>query len=173
MFLTLVLSSVAAGIIATLVMALFLYLPLLWGGDYYDVMGALGSALSGQLNGRSRLIGAVIYFGGGIIFALLYGWAVLAFLQSGAPIPEIIVFSNMPVEINLFYPLLGIVLGLGHGILIALLLTIIVIEHHPLERFRSRYILVISQLISHVAFGATVMFFHSQFLQLLLGRAGV
>ena len=51
----------------------------------------------------------------------------------------------------------------------ALLVTIIVIEHHLLERFRTRFILVISQLISHVVFGITMMFFHLQFLQLFLG----
>lgn len=172
MFLFLMLSAVASGLIATFVMVFFLYLPLTWGGDYYDVLGALGSAITRQVDARSRFLGGVIYFAGGLVFAIFYGWVVLALLQlegiNTSMVPQLRILPGLPVSVNIFYPLLGAVLGLGHGILVALLVTIIVIEHHPLERFRQRFILVISQLISHVAFGITVMFFHSQFLQLLL-----
>ena len=171
MLLPLLLSSVAAGFIATSVMVFFLYLPLAWNGDFYDVLGALGSAVTGQLDGRSRFLGSLIYFAGGILFSVFYGWAVMALMMSNFPVPELVIFPGFPVQINLFYPILGIALGLGHGILVAFLVTIVVIEHHPLERFRARFILVISQLISHVAFGFTVMFFQHQFLQLLLGSS--
>lgn len=164
----LLLSSVAAGLIATSVMVFFLYLPLVWRGDYYDVLGALGSAITHQLDARARFLGALIYFGGGVVFAFFYGWAVAALLQGELPIPQFVVFGDLPAEVNLFYPILGAAIGLGHGILVAFILTIVVIEHHPLEDFRERFILVISQIISHVAYGATVVFFQSQFLQLLL-----
>ncbi len=166
MAIPLLLSSVAAGLIATAVMVFFLYLPLLWNGNYYDVLGALGSAITRKLDGRARFLGSLIYFGGGIFFAIFYGWVVLALMGVPQPVPQIIVLSGLPTQINLFYPILGIALGLGHGILVAFILTIVVIEHHPLEQFRTRFILVISQIISHVAFGITVMFFQSQFLQL-------
>ena len=166
MLIPLLLSSVAAGFIATSVMVFFLYLPLSWGGNFYDVLGALGSAITGQLDGRSRFLGSLVYFAGGILFSIFYGWVVMALMTSGFPVPELIIFPNFPVEINLFYPILGLALGLGHGILVGFLVTIVVIEHHPLERFRERFILVISQIISHIAFGVTVMFFQHQFLQL-------
>ena len=170
MFLYLLLSSVAAGLIATLVMVVFLYLPILWNGDYYDVLGAIGSTLTKEVNGRSRFLGGIIYFLGGILMALLYGWLVLSLFQVDADtLPRLIILPSFPVEINLLYPLLGLAIGLGHGVFIGLLTTIMV-EHHPIPRFRTRYILIISQLISHVAFGAAVMFFQSQFLQLLLGQ---
>ena len=169
--LPLLLSSVAAGFIATSVMVFFLYLPLTWGGNYYDVLGALGSAVTGQVDGRSRFLGGLAYFAGGILFAVFYGWAVMALMVSNFPVPNLVIFPNFPVQINLFYPLFGVALGLGHGILVAFLVTIVVIEHHPLEEYRARFILVISQLISHVAFGITVMFFQHQFLQLLLGTS--
>ncbi len=166
MAIPLLLSSVAAGLIATAVMVFFLYLPLVWRGNFYDVLGALGSALTGKLDGRARFLGSLLYFGGGIFMAIFYGWAVLALMQIPQPIPRIMILPGLPTEINLFYPILGIAIGLGHGILVAFIVTIIVIEHHPLEQFRTRFILVISQIISHIAFGATVMFFQSQFLQL-------
>lgn len=163
----LLLSSVAAGLISTSVMVFFLYLPLAWRGNYYDVLGALGSAITRRIDAQARFLGALIYFGGGIFVALFYGWVVLALMQGNNLVPQMFIFQGLPAEINLFYPLLGAAIGLGHGILVAFFVVIIVIEHHPLEQYRARFILVISQLISHIAFGITVMFFQSQFLQLL------
>lgn len=174
MFIPLLLSSIAAGLIATSVMVFFLYLPLTWQGNYYDVLGALGSAITRRVDAQARFLGALIYFAGGVFFAVFYGWAVLSLMRLNYPVPQLNILPGFPVEINLFYPILGLALGLGHGILVAFILTIVVIEHHPLEQFRSRFILIISQLISHIAFGVTVMFFQSQFLQLLTntGAAG-
>lgn len=169
MAIPLIFSSIAAGLLATAVMVFFYYLPQAWGGDYYDVLGALGSARSGELDDGAFFSGAVLYFLGGIVFAVLYGLIALAMIGAGMiEVPQLVIFEGLlPVDINLFYPLIGMVFGLGHGVIVSLLLQIVVIEHHPIERFRTRYIMIVSQLIGHVAFGATVMFFHSQFLPLL------
>jgi len=174
MDLPLLLATILVGLAATGVMVFFLYLPRLWQGEYFDVLNALGSAITRKVDENSLLLGSVIYFGGGIVFAFFYCWTVRALLQIPGDIalPTLTFMPGSPVEINLFFPLLGLVLGLGHGILVALLTTIVVIEHHPLERFRTRYILVLSQLISHLAFGVTAMFLHSQFLQPLLLGSG-
>lgn len=172
MFWALLLSSVASGLIATSVMVFFLYLPLVWRGNYYDVLGAIGSLVTRRTDARSRFIGALIYYAGGFIFALFYGWVALSLMQLPRGIPTLSIFPGLPVSINLFYPLLGVAIGLGHGILAALFAVIFFIEHHPLQEYRTRFILVISQLISHVVFGVVVMFFQHQFLQLLLGIDG-
>lgn len=171
MFWALLLSSVASGLIATSVMVFFLYLPLLWQGNYYDVLGAIGSLITRRTDARTRFIGGLIYYLGGQFFTLFYGWVVLSLMQMRYPVPRLELFTGFPVEINLFYPILGIAIGLGHGILAAFFVVIFIIEHHPLAEYRARFILVISQLISHIAFGATVMFFQHQFLQLLLRTA--
>lgn len=168
--LALILSSIAAGLIATLVMVIFLYLPILWNGDYYDVLGAIGSAMTKEVDARARFLGGIVYFLGGILVALVYGWLVLTLLgQTSFTVPRLTLFTGLPVDVNFFYPLLGVAIGMGHGVFIGLLTTILV-EHHPLKRYRTRHMLIISQLISHIVFGATVMFFHSQFLQLLLSQ---
>ena len=166
MAIPLLLSSVAAGLIATSIMVFFLYLPLAWQGNYYDVLGALGSAITRRIDAQARFLGALVYYGGGIFVSIFYGWVVLALIR-GAFVPQLNILPGLPTEINLVYPFLGAAIGLGHGILVAFFVVIIVIEHHPLEQYRARFILVVSQLISHVVFGITVMFFHSQFLQLL------
>jgi hypothetical protein len=107
----------------------------------------------------------------GILFAIFYGWIALFLLRTDPSLnfPRWTVFPNAPTDINLLFPAFGLLIGLGHGVIASLVLTVLVIEYHPLERFHTRYILVLSQLISHVVFGITVMFFQSQFLQLLLG----
>lgn len=170
MVLPVLLSSIAAGLIATAVMLLFLYLPRLWYGGTYDAIGALGSALTGNDDDRSRFLGSVIFFAGGIAFAFLYGLVAYTLLQPEVTVPQLDVLPALPVQINVFYPLIGLALGLAHGGVVALLMTIVVIEHHPIARYRTRYLLIVSLILSHTVFGATVMFFHTQFLQLLIGR---
>lgn len=168
MALALLLSSIDAGLIATLIMVTFLYLPLLWEGRTYDVLGAIGSALTKEAGARSLYVGGLLYLLGGLLVALAYGWLTLRVTQSPIfNLRRLVVFSAGPVEVNLVYPLIGFLVGLAHGVLVGLFTTILV-EHHPLRQYRTRYLLVVSQVISHIVFGVTVMFFHAQFLQLLM-----
>lgn len=167
--LSLLLSSIAAGLIATLVMLAILYLPLLWNGPVFDVLGAIGSYLTSALDARARFVGALAYFALGLVFALLYGWLTLSIMQlEPGSLPRLSAFAAAPVRIELIYPFLGVAVGLGHGVVAALLLGVL-LEHHPLARFSSSYALVASFLLGHMVFGAVVMFFQHQFLQLLLG----
>ncbi|MCA9837412.1 MAG: hypothetical protein KC422_10860 [Trueperaceae bacterium] len=169
MFMALLLSSIAAGLIATSVMLFFLYLPLLWRGAYYDVLGAIGSYFTKEIDARSRFLGLIFYALIGVVFSLLYGLLALITLNNldQLTLPSL-TLPGIGIEMNSAFLLFGFALGLGHGIIVGLIATIVFIEHHPLEHYRKRLILVISQLISHIVFGITVMFFQSQFLQLLL-----
>jgi hypothetical protein len=168
MFLTLLFTSFASGIIATFVMLVFQYLPTVWGGDYFDALGAVGSLITKRVDPPTRFLGGAIYFAIGIIFALLYGEIAYIVLRSGA-LTGGAQIGNLPLVMHWAFPMLGFAIGLGHGIFVALLATVLIIEHHPLRQFHSRFILVISTLIGHAAFGITVMFFQSKLLQLTLG----
>ena len=106
MAIPLLLSSVAAGLIATSIMVFFLYLPLAWRGNYYDVLGALGSAITRRIDAQARFLGALVYYGGGIFVSLFYGWVVLALMQ-GSFVPQLNILPGLPTEINLVYPFLG------------------------------------------------------------------
>ncbi|HEX7022679.1 MAG TPA: hypothetical protein VF171_07465, partial [Trueperaceae bacterium] len=97
MFWYLLLSAIAAGIIATSVMVGMLYIPLLWGGKHFDVLGALGSAVTRQDDGRARVLGALLYYAGGLLFSLLYGWAALALLTTSEPVPQWLILRGPPV----------------------------------------------------------------------------
>jgi hypothetical protein len=162
----LLLSSVASGIIATAVMTAFLYLPVLWGGTYYDSLGALGAVFTGKVDGRSRFLGGLLLLVGGIVFALFYGWT---FLMLRGPLepPDYTILPGLPVRVNLFFPLLGIVMGLAHGVFVSLLTAFVIADYHPVHEQREPFPVLVSFVLGHVAYGVVVMFFHSQFLPLL------
>lgn len=166
MLASLLLSTLIAGSVAIAVMLAILYLPLLWGGRTYDVLNALGAAVTRRVDGRSLAIGFVLYAIGGFVFALLYGLVaqpiVMAEATGGIELPDLLVAGAGSLDLT--YLLIGMALGLAHGGIVALLVTIVVIEHHPLERFRDRYALVRSQFLGHIVFGATVMLMHSRLL---------
>ncbi|MGL4609269.1 MAG: hypothetical protein ACRCYY_06220 [Trueperaceae bacterium] len=168
MVLALTLSSVLSGLVATAVMIVFLYLPLSWGGVYYDTLGAIGAVFLKRIDGQARLFGGVVLLLGGILFAFFYGAFVLMFTYGSFAAPSYAVFPNWPVQFNLFYPLLGLVGGLGQGIYVTLISTFIITDFHPVTSYREAYPLILSFMIGHMVYGVVVMFFQHQLLQLLL-----
>lgn len=166
---TLFLSSVISGLVATGVMIIFLYLPVLWKGVYYDTIGSLGSIVLHKVDTRSRILGVILLLVGGVLFAFFYGWYALMFIQGPFPALPYIIFPGSPFEVNLFYPLFGLIAGFCHGIFITLILTFVITDHHPLENYRQAYPLILSFIIGHTVYGMTVMFLQSEFLQPLAG----
>ncbi|MCA9838706.1 MAG: hypothetical protein KC422_17450, partial [Trueperaceae bacterium] len=73
--------------------------------------------------------------------------------------------SGLGLQVNLLYPVLGLVIGLGQGIIAALITTVLIIEHHPLEHFHHRLTLVFSQVAGHLVFGMVVMLSQSLIFQ--------
>lgn len=91
-------------------------------------------------------------------------------MRAEYPIPNIIINPGAFPEINLFYPLIGMAIGFGHGILVGFILTIVITDNHPFMAARSRFGVIISQAIAHVFYGAAATFPLHQFLQLSLQR---
>ena len=165
MILELLLTSVLTGLLGTAVMIAVLNLPLVWGGQVYDTLGALGAIFTRRLDAGSRAIGALLLTAGGIAFALAYGWVALMFLTGAFQGPDYVILRDFPVTVDLFYPILGLVGGFGHGMFVALIATFVVTDFHPIEKMRDPFGLVRSFLIGHTAFGVVVMFFQHQLLQ--------
>ncbi|CAN5497450.1 hypothetical protein BH24DEI1_BH24DEI1_04790 [soil metagenome] len=166
MVLELLLSSLIAGPLATVVMVIFQYLPMLWSGGHYDVIGALGTAVTGKAERRSSLIGAAIHFGSGVLFAFLYGLIAWGLVSIDTELPQMVAWGG----VNMFDVLIGLAVGLGHGLLVAILLAIVVVEHHPIEAYRSNFYVIPSAVVGHIAYGGSVMFFHSLILRGLFGN---
>ncbi len=158
-------SSILSGLVATAIMLIFLYLPLLWGGVYYDTLGAIGSLFSRNIDNRSRLIATLLLFAGGIFFAFIYGWIALWFVNGNFITPQYILMRN-PVTINLFFPILGLAGGFGQGMFLALIGGTVITDFHPVEQYKALTPLMLSFFIGNAVYGLVVMFFQSQLLQL-------
>lgn len=161
--LALFISSILAGVIATMVMMAFLYLPRLWGGVYYDTFGAIGGVFLRPIDARSRLLGALILLAGGVLFAFFYGWLALMFLNGTFAAPRYLVGN-----FDFFFVLLGLVSGFGQGMYVTLITSFIVTDYHPLPAYRDAYPLILSFFVGHTVYGVVVMSLQSIFLRALL-----
>ncbi|MDA0700098.1 MAG: hypothetical protein O3A02_02670 [bacterium] len=168
MILELTLTSILTGLLGTALMVAVLNMPLIWGGQVYDTLGALGAVFTKRVDARSRTVGALFLALGGIAFATAYGWVALMFVNGTFEGPDYQVLRDFPTRIDLFFPILGLVGGFGHGMFAALITTFVVTDFHPIEEMRDPFGLVRSFLIGHTVFGVVVMFFQQQLLQLFV-----
>ena len=166
MILELTLTSVLTGLLGTALMVAVLHTPLVWGGQVYDTLGALGAMFTRRVDAQSRTIGALFLAVGGIAFAFAYGWVALMFVTGTFEGANYQILRDFPTRIDLFFPILGLVGGFGHGMFAALIATFVVTDFHPIEEMRDPFGLVRSFLIGHTVFGVVVMFFQHQLLQL-------
>jgi hypothetical protein len=124
-----------AGIAATACMSLCLY-SIHWSGFANgDMVRALGSLVTRSYE-NSLLIGWLIHFTAGSLFAVLYTQAWQMTLRRGLAW------------------LICTLFGLFHGIAVSLILVIAVAEHHPLEPFREAGFRVgVTHVAAHVVYG--------------------
>lgn len=168
MFLALFLTSFVAGTVGTVAMLITLYLPALWNGMHYDTVGAIGSVITKKVDKRSRVLGAILLLIGGIVFANFYGFFVLMFENGTLEPSYYMLLADSKWSINLFYPFIGAVGGLGHGVFMSLITTFIITDFHPVEKYRNMIPLIISFIFGHMVYGAVVLFYQAQILQLML-----
>ena len=105
-----------------------------------DMILALGSLLSKSRENAYR-IGLVIHVTASIGFALVYA---LLLVTLG--------YTRLPLAL-----MLGLGVGVLHGLLVSLMLVWVVSDRHPLEEFKDADLLVgLSHFAGHVAYGAVV-----------------
>lgn len=129
-----------SGITGTSVMTAFLLAPRWMGWANVDVIRAGGALVVGGLNRAALPVGFAIHAALGIGFAFLYA----AFLH----------FSSLP-----FNALTGLLLGSIHGVIVMLLVSILIMEHHPVALYHERGPATgLAQLAAHMLYGLTVGF---------------
>lgn len=128
-----------AAFFATSAMTLFIY-SLNWLGLVkLNVIQAIGSLVSRDKS-PSFVGGLILHYVFGLLFASIY--ILVAYL----------LFSSMSLSSSVLAICAS--LGLFHGLIVAFLLTIVVTEHHPLQRIRNRGVGVsFAYLIAHIIFG--------------------
>ena len=125
------------GLAGTLAMTLLLQIPKWLGIGNIDIIRAVG-ALTMKKHKEAFLPGLIVHFGAGIIFA--YAYVLLLSL------------SHIPVN-----PLTGLFIGSLHGALIMLLVSIMILEHHPIASYHERGPMTgFAQLLAHMVYGLVV-----------------
>jgi len=129
--------AILAGLIGTAGMSLFLTLLTTSGITNARMIQAIGSLVTRKREG-ALLVGGVIQIGSGIGFGIIYGY-----ILTRVPSFHVGIGAGG-----------GAILGLLHGIVVAIALVASVAEQHPLPEFRTVGIRVaVAHLVAHVVFG--------------------
>ena len=128
----------SGGIAGTMAMTLFLLLPRWLGWAHVDVIRAGGALVVGSGHRSAFPVGMGIHIGMGIGFAFVY----YGFLT----------LSSLP-----FNALTGLFLGSIHGVIAMLLVSILIMEHHPNSKYHNRGPATgLAQLGAHMVYGTIV-----------------
>ena len=128
----------SAGLAGTAAMTFFLFLPRWLGRAHVDVIRAGGALVMGAGNRSAFPVGMAIHIAMGIGFAFVYS----GFLS----------LSELP-----FNALTGLLLGSIHGVIAMLLVSILIMEHHPEPRYHARGPSTgLAQLGAHMLYGTIV-----------------
>jgi hypothetical protein len=131
------LAPLIGGIVGTAAMTALLLFPRWLGIGKIDVIPAVGALITGKEE-HAFSIGYIVHFASGIIFAYVY-WAVLLLMK-------------MPIVWWAF----GMA-GFIHGIIVMLLVSITIMEHHPIARYHERGPMTgLAQLLAHIVYGVVV-----------------
>jgi uncharacterized membrane protein YagU involved in acid resistance len=131
------LSLLIGGMAGTALMTLFLMLPRWMGWGKIDVLRAVGALIVGPREEALRR-GMIVHLLLGILFAFIYA----GFLS----------LSHLP-----FNAMTGLLLGSLHGVIIMLLVSIVIMEHHPVAGYHEKGIGTgLAQLLAHMIYGATL-----------------
>ncbi len=121
----------------TVAMTAFLLLPRILGWGKIDVILAVGALITKNPD-RAFSYGYVLHFLSGIVFAYIY-WGLLTLL-------------SLPIVWWTF----GLA-GFIHGIIVMLLVSIAVMEHHPVAKYHERGPMTgVAQLLAHIIYGVVV-----------------
>jgi hypothetical protein len=132
-----------AGLVSTTLMTIFLWVVKYLSWIDVSMLKALGSVLT--KNEKNSLVpGVVVNYCAGIVFCFLYT----------------LMFGLFPLSASkVMFVFLGSVMGFAHGLVVALLLVVLVAEHHPLEKYKVVGFRVAGfYLISHIIYGFSVGF---------------
>lgn len=133
-------TALVAGVIGGLAMEAAMWLIARGGNIKGDMILALGSLITKSRENAYR-VGLIVHATAAIGFALVY---TLLMVTLG--------YTQLPLSL-----MLGLGVGLLHGLLVALMLVWVVADQHPLEEFKEADLLVgLSHVAGHVAYGAVI-----------------
>ena len=131
-----VLAAVIAGLVATAVMTLMIYAGPMMGMPKMDMMGMLGTMFT-EDEGTARIVGGVIHFVMGVIFALFYAWF-------------------WSVGIGAATWVWGLVFGAVHGVIAIIAMPMMLNVHPRPPEMELGPMTMAGMLMGHLVFGLLV-----------------
>lgn len=126
-----------AGLVGSLAMSALMLLPLRFQHFRVDVIRPMGAYITRNRE-QAFLPGLMIHLLMGVLFGYLYTWT----------------FRFMGIPLNW---ITGAFAGVIHGVIFMLLVSILVLEHHPIELYQKRGVSTgIAQVFGHVVYGFCV-----------------
>jgi hypothetical protein len=133
-------TALVAGVVAGLAMELTMWLIARGGRVKGDMILALGSLITKSRDNAYR-VGLIVHVTAALGFALVY---TLLMVTVG--------YTQLPLSL-----MLGLGVGLVHGLIVSLMLVGVVADQHPLEEFKEADLMVgLSHMAGHVAYGAVI-----------------
>ena len=133
-------TSLVAGVLGGLAMQVVMWLISRAGLTKGDMILALGSLITKSRDNAYR-VGFIVHATAAIGFGFVY---TLLMVTLG--------YTQMPHSL-----ILGLGVGVGHGLLVSLMLVWVVSDQHPLAEFKEADLLVgLSHFAGHVAYGGVV-----------------
>lgn len=130
---------ILAGFIATAGITLTLWLINKTGWTNADMVRAIGSLFTKDINNSLR-IGLFVHFVGGIIISGVY----------------LHILSILKLTLIIEYLLVGSILGFVHGFILSFGIVIFA-EHHPVKEFQEAdFEVAIAHILGHVAYGLII-----------------
>jgi hypothetical protein len=133
-------ASLVAGMLGGLAMQVVMLLISRAGLAKGDMILALGSLITKSREGAYR-VGFMVHAIAASGFAMVY---TLLMVTLG--------YTSLPQSL-----MLGLAVGVAHGLLVSLMLVWVVSDQHPLDEFKEADLLVgLTHFVGHVAYGAVV-----------------
>lgn len=131
-----VLAAVIAGLVATAVMTLLIYVGPMMGMPKMDMIGMLGTMFT-EDRGQATIIGGVVHFMMGILFALIYAWL-------------------WSIGVGAATWLWGLVFGAVHGVLAIVAMPMMLNVHPRPPKMELGPMMVAGIMMGHLVFGLVV-----------------
>jgi len=136
----LIIWSVFAGALGAGVMSLFLWGITRSGFCNVRMLVAIGSLVTRRYE-NAATVGGVVHAIAGMVFGIFYGYVLVSINHPG-------------VGLNMLY---GAVIGMMHGLIMALVLVAAVADEHPLPEFQQRGLSVaVAHWVGHLFYGLVV-----------------
>lgn len=135
-------AAIVAGVVATAIMTTLMYLSPLMGMPKMDMLGMMGTMIVPQTNTTAYVIGGIVHFLMGIVFAIVYTWIWLNWF--GAPTW-----------------LWGLIFGAIHGVIAIVVMPLMMRVHPRPPQMQTGALTAVGMIMGHMVFGVGVALIYS------------